>query len=85
MTDQAPSTQILLSQIENWWTRIEMRLENGTVWLSQLQMAEPFQTFKQNVGLHIQNVFHDRELEEAEASAVKEYLTTAGSKRGKIV
>ena len=52
-----------------------MRLENETVWLNQLQMAELFQTSKQNVSLHIQNIFQERELEEG--SVVKEYLTTA--------
>jgi len=83
MTNQAPSARILLSQIESRRTCIEVGLENDTFWLNQLQMAEPFQTTKQNVGLHIQNVFHDRGLEEA--SVVKEYLTTAGRKRGKSV
>ena len=60
-----------------------MRLENETVWLNQLQMAELFQTTKQNVSLHIQNIFPQRELEEG--SVVKEYLTTAERKRGKSV
>jgi hypothetical protein len=45
------------------------------VWLNQLQMSELFQTSKQNVSLHIQNIFRERELEEG--SVVKEYLTTA--------
>ena len=75
MADKAPSTQILLYQTEDRRTRIEVRLENETVWLNQLQMAELFQTTKQNVSLHIQNVFHEQELEEG--SVVKEYLTTA--------
>ena len=75
MADKAPSTQILLYQTEDRRTRIEVRLENETVWLNQLQMAELFQTSKQNVSLHIQNMFEERELEEG--SVVKEYLTTA--------
>jgi hypothetical protein len=75
MADKAPSTQILLYQTEDRRTRIEVRLENETVWLSQLQMAELFQSTKQNVSLHIQNIFHEREL--LEDSVVKEYLTTA--------
>ncbi len=75
MADKAPSTQILLYQTEDRRTRIEVRLENETVWLNQLQMSDLFQTSKQNVSLHIQNIFQERELEEA--SVVKEYLTTA--------
>jgi len=75
MADKVPSTQILLYQTEDRRTRIEVRLENETVWLNQLQMAELFQTTKQNVSLHIQKIFQERELEED--SVVKEYLTTA--------
>jgi hypothetical protein len=75
MADKAPSTQILFYQTEDLRTRIEVRLENETVWLNQLQMSELFQTSKQNVSLHIQNIFQERELEEG--SVVKEYLTTA--------
>ena len=75
MIDTTPSTQILLYQTEDRRTRIEVRLENETVWLNQLQMTELFQTSKQNVSLYIQNIFQERELEEG--SVVKEYLTTA--------
>jgi hypothetical protein len=50
-------------------------MEEETVWLSQAQMAELFQTTKQNVSLHINNTFKDGELEKN--SVVKEYLTTA--------
>jgi len=56
-------------------SKIEVRLENETVWLSQMQMVELFQTTKQNVSLHIKNVFAEGELEEN--SVVKDYLTTA--------
>jgi prophage maintenance system killer protein len=55
--------------------RVEVRLENETVWLSQAQMVELFQTTKQNISLHIGNVFKEAELQEP--SVVKEYLTTA--------
>jgi len=68
MTDKAPSTQMLLYQTEDLRTRIEVRLENETVWLNQLQMSELFQTSKQNVSLHIQNIFQERELEEVQLS-----------------
>ena len=71
-----PSTsEILLYQTGENQTRIEVKLDGETVWLSQAQMAELFQTTKQNVSLHIRNIFSEREL--AQESVVKEYLTTA--------
>jgi len=54
-------------------TRIEVRMQNETVWLTQKQMAELFQTSKQNISLHLQNVFEEGEL--AADSTVKKYLT----------
>ena len=52
-----PKSELILYQTEDNRTRIEVRLENETVWLTQAQMAELFQTTKQNVSLHIQNIF----------------------------
>jgi hypothetical protein len=68
-------SEIILYQTADGRTRLEVRLENETVWLTQAQMAELFQTTKQNVSLHIQNVFTEKELRED--SVVKESLTTA--------
>lgn len=68
-------SQILLYQTQDRQTEIEVRLEGETVWLNQSQMAELFQTTKQNISLHISNVFAEGELDET--SVVKEYLTTA--------
>jgi hypothetical protein len=53
----ATSSQILLYQTEDGRSRIEVRLEDETVWLSQDLMAELFQTTKQNISLHIHNIF----------------------------
>lgn len=58
---------------------LEVMLEDETVWLSQSQMAELFDTSKQNVSLHINNVFKEKELDEI--SVVKDYLTTASDKK----
>jgi hypothetical protein len=55
--------------------RIDVRFEHETVWLTQQQMAELFQTTKQNVSLHIQNIFSENEL--TAISVVKDSLTTA--------
>ena len=56
-------------------TRLQLRLEGDTVWLTQLEIAELFQTTKQNVSLHARNIFGDQEMDEN--SVVKESLTTA--------
>ncbi len=55
--------------------KLEVRLEEETVWLTQAQMAELFQTSKQNVSLHTNNIFKENELDRN--SVVKESLTTA--------
>nr|WP_164503152.1 virulence RhuM family protein [Nitrosomonas sp. JL21] len=57
-----------------------MRAEQGTVWLSQLEMAELFNATKQNISLHLKNIFEDGELDSA--ATVKESLTvqTEGSR-----
>ncbi len=67
--------QFLVYQTEDGHAKIEVRLENETVWLTQQQMADLFQTTKQNVSLHLQNIFKERELQAN--SVVKESLTTA--------
>jgi len=68
-------SQIILYQAPDGQTKIEVKLQDETVWLIQAQMAELFQTTKQNVSLHIKNIFSEKELDEN--SVVKEYLTTA--------
>ena len=55
--------------------RIEVRLEEDTVWLTQAQMAELLQTSKQNVSLHTNNIFKEKELDRD--AVVKDSLTTA--------
>ena len=67
--------EVLLYQTEDGKTRIDVRLQGETVWLTQMQMTELFQTTKQNVSLHLKNVFDEGEL--IKNSVVKESLTTA--------
>ena len=52
---------------------LEVRVEDETVWLTQTQMLELFDSTKQNISLHINNVFKEKELDSR--STVKEYLT----------
>jgi hypothetical protein len=60
-------------QTEDGAIKIDVRLENETVWLSQAQMSELFQTTKQNISLHINNAFEEGELEKS--ATVKDFLT----------
>lgn len=68
-------SQFLVYQTEDGKLKIDVRFEGETVWLTQQHMASLFQTTKQNVSLHIKNIFAEGEL--AEDSVVKETLTTA--------
>jgi len=74
-------SDLILYQTEDGKTRIEVRLQDETVWLSQKLMAELFQTTKQNISLHIQNIFDEGEL--MPEATVKKYLTvqTEGSRQ----
>ena len=67
--------QALICQTEGGQTRREVRLEDEIVWAAQKALAALYQTSKQNISLHIQNVYHEGELEEY--SVVKDFLTTA--------
>jgi hypothetical protein len=69
------NSEIVLYQTADGETRLEVQFQGETAWLTQAQMAELFQTTKQNVSLHIQNIFTEREL--PETSVVKDSLTTA--------
>ena len=75
MSDPTPKSELILYQTEDGKTRLEVRMDKETVWLTQNQMADLFQTTKQNVSLHLQNLFAEKELQET--SVVKECLTTA--------
>src|SRR6266576_5925478 len=68
-----PRSEIILYQTEDKRTQIEVRLDGETVWLNQNQMAELFQTTKQNISQHIANVFEEGEL--SAEGTVKDYLT----------
>ena len=67
--------QILLYQTPDGESRIEVRLEGETVWLSLEQMAELFQRNKSTISRHIKNIFEERELDEN--SVVAKNATTA--------
>src|SRR5208337_3187650 len=70
-----PKSELILYQTEDNRTRIEVRLENETVWLTQAQMAELFQRERSVITKHIQNVFAEGEL--VEQAVCANYAQTA--------
>lgn len=75
MSDRNFINEIILYQTNELTEHIEVRIENDTVWLTQQQMAILFGQTKQNISLHINNCFKEKELNRE--SVVKESLTTA--------
>lgn len=73
---------IIIYQTDNGLTKIDVRVENETVWLSQQQMAGLYDTTKQNISLHIKNIFDEGELDEN--LTVKEFLTVQKEGNRKI-
>ena len=66
------NTQIIIYQTESGDTKLEVRLENETVWLSQKLMAALFQTTPQNITIHLKNIFEEGEL--IESATCKDFL-----------
>jgi hypothetical protein len=71
--EPTPQGQLLI--YNDGGVNLQVRLDGQTVWLTQAAMADLYQTTKQNISLHLQNIFDEGELEQN--SVVKEYLTTA--------
>ena len=74
-------TDLILYTTEDGRSQIKLRAQEQTVWLTQLEMAELFDATKQNISLHLKNIFEDGELDPA--ATVKESLTvqTEGSRQ----
>src|SRR5208337_3978735 len=70
-----PKSELILYQTEDNRTRIEVRLENETVWLTQAQMAELFQRERSVITKHIRNIFEEGEL--VEEAVCANYAQTA--------
>lgn len=69
------NSQIIIYQTEKGETKLEVRLENDTVWLTQKLMAELFQTTVANINIHLKNIFDEGELDAN--SVIKDFLITA--------
>ncbi len=71
-------SQIIIYQTESGQTKIEVRLQDESGWLTQRLMAELFQTTQQNISLHILNIYEE---ELAPEATHKNYLSVHGGKR----
>ncbi len=67
------TNEIIIYQSDDLSEKLEVRIEDETVWLTQNQMVELFQSTKQNISLHISNIYKEKEL--SSDATVKEYLT----------
>ncbi len=74
--------EIILYQSDELQEHIEVKLEDETVWLTQIQMASLFNQTKQNISLHINNCFKEGEVEKA--ATVKEFLTVQKEGKRKV-
>ena len=78
------SNQIIIYNTEDGKSKINLKLEDGTVWLNQLQIAELFQTTKQNVSKHIKAILEDGELDEKVVVNYQLTTTKHGAIKGKV-
>jgi len=67
--------EVLIYKSEDGLTHIDVKMENETVWLTQLQLCDLYQTSKSNISEHIKHIFEEGELEES--SVVRKFRTTA--------
>lgn len=72
---RSSSAEFLIFEQQKEEQGIEVRFEDGDLWLTQKAMGELYDTTRNNITMHIQNIFKDGELEEKSVS--KEYLLTA--------
>jgi len=75
MMSEINKGEIIIYQTEDGLSKIQLHAIDGTVWLTQDEIAELFSTTKQNVSMHLKNIFAEKELREN--SVVKEFFTTA--------
>ena len=75
-------SELILYTSEDGKIRLDLRVERHTVWLTQIEIAELFQTSKQNISFHAKNIFEDGELNSD--ATVKESLTVQTEGKRKL-
>ena len=80
MTDKMPENKVIIYTANDGKTKIDVKLEEETLWLTQAQMCELYQTSKSNVSEHIKHIFEEGEL--IKEATVRKFRTTAAD--GKV-
>ena len=78
-TSQKQQSQIILYQTSDGKTKVDVRFEGETVWLTQKLLADLFGTTTANINMHLRNIFKSGELEEN--SVIKDFLITASDRK----
>ncbi|MEI6316857.1 MAG: virulence RhuM family protein [bacterium] len=73
MKENTPKSQIVIYKTQNGETKIDVRFDGDTVWLTQNALANLFQTTKNNISIHVKNIFDEGEL--SQNATVKKFLT----------
>ena len=83
MTDKMAENKVIIYTANDGTTKIDVKLEEETLWLTQAQMCELYQTSKSNVSEHIKHIFEEGELNEE--SVVRKFRTTAADGKEYLV
>ena len=75
MTDKMAENKVIIYTANDGTTKIDVKLEEETLWLTQAQMCELYQTSKSNVSEHIKHIFEEGEL--MKEATVRKFRTTA--------
>lgn len=79
--DSADGGELVVHETPNGESSVTVRLEGETVWLSQQQMSELFDSSSDNIGLHLRNIFSDNELDEAATTEEFSVVRREGERR----
>ena len=77
------NSEIIMYQTDDGTTKIDVKLEEETLWLTQAQMCELYQTSKSNVSEHIKHIFEEGELDKD--SVVRNFRTTAADGKEELI
>ncbi len=80
--DATPGGEVLVYEAADGSARVDVRLDRGTVWLTQRQMAELFETTPENVLMHLKNIFAEGELDEP--ATAKDFLVVQTEGRRQV-
>lgn len=84
MNKETTQNQIVIYEGDDGESRIEVHFEGETVWLTQAQMVELFQTSKTNVSEHIRNIYAEKELSQEATVRKFRIVQKEGVKRGQV-